>query len=189
MNTEIRRGLRIGILDIETSSLRADYGGYIVCAAIQNYSSKRMWTIRIDDPLNPNQYSDRWVVRNLTKKIAADFDLLITWNGTLFDLRFIDSRCYKNRLPLLSPVYHRDIIYHARSKLVIRSRRLNVVHDYLFGNSCKTVITEKVWSGMLERKKWAIDYMVAHCKIDVTETADIYNRFLPFLSPSLRKRG
>ena len=125
----------------------------------------------------------------LVDKIRRDYDVLVTWNGTMFDLRFIDTRCYKNWLPILSPIYHRDILWHARSKLIIRSRRLNVVHEYLFGTSCKTGITEKVWAGMLARKKWAIDYMVNHCRIDVKETLDIYKVFLPNLSNKLRRRG
>lgn len=189
MNTEIQRKLRIGILDIETSSLRGDYGGYIVCAVIRDFKRNRNWVVRIDDPQNSNPMSDRWVCKTLVSYIKKNYDLLVTWNGSMFDLRFIDTRCYKNWLPILPPIYHRDILYHARSKLIIRSRRLKVVHSYLFGHSNKTEITEKVWAGMLAREKWAIDYMVAHCKIDTRETAAIYGVFLPNLSPTLRKRG
>ena len=188
LQPEIRRRLRIGILDIETTSLRGDYGGMLVCAVIKDYWTGKNWTVRIDDKNNPDIQSDRWVCQELVNRIRDKYDLLVTWNGTMFDLRFIDTRCYKNWLPLLPPIYHRDILWHARSKLVIRSRSLVVVHGYLFGQSSKTQITEKVWGAMLLRKKWAIDYMVHHCRIDVKETLDIYKVFLPNLSKTLKKR-
>lgn|SRR3990167_6103775 len=187
-NTEIKRKLKICILDIETTSLRGDYGGMIICAVLRSYPSGKSWSIRIDDPENPDVRSDKWIVKKLVEKINEQ-DMLVTWNGSMFDLRFIDTRCYKHKLPLMKAIFHRDILYHARSKLMIRSRRLNVVHDFLFGGSNKTSLTEQVWEGMLCREKWAISYMVSHCIIDCRETANIYEVFLPNLSEKLRKRG
>jgi len=176
--------------DLETTDLDARYGR-IICGCIKEYKGK-IWTVRTDDKRNPNPFNDRWVVEQTLREMKK-YDMFITYNGTLFDWRFLSTRFYLNKMHKMGwnkfMRYHRDVLYYARSKFRVRGRAQKRIHEDLFGISSKTFRTPELKDAIMRGDKKAIDWEVKHCKIDVKELEDIYSAFLPYLSEAIKRRS
>lgn len=183
--TGVLRPIRIAVWDIETTGLNADYG-YALCVGVMDVRTGKCTTIRIDDRRNPDKTSDKWVVQEATKLLDS-FDLLVGWYTCRFDFPFMDSRIAKHGGKFIERNFRRDLWFTSRSRLKLRSNRLAVVGEYLFGKSCKNAITPDVWNGAIRGDKQAIDYVVHHCELDLRETNRVYKRFMPLFGQKLRK--
>lgn len=186
---DLKRGLRIGIIDIESTGLRADYG-YCLCVCIKEVLpgslEGKTHTIRIDDPRNPNPNSDRWVIKE-TFKLMNQFDLLVGWYSSQFDFPFLNARAIKYRMKPAKKQYRRDLKFVASSNFKIRNNRLATWDEFLFGKNSKTRITPDFFNGAIRGEKKALDYVVKHCEIDVRETERVYKAMLPFMGEKLKK--
>lgn len=185
---DLHKGIDVAVWDIETTGLNADYG-YILCVCTLNAKTGRVDTIRIDDPRNPDKNSDKWVVKEAIR-ILNGYDLIVGWYTARFDVPFLNSRAMKHRLKPLSRLHgplRRDLWFTSRSQLKLRSNRLAVVGEFLFGKSVKNAITPNYWNGAIRGAKAALDYVVYHCQLDLKETLRVYKRFLPMLSTKLRR--
>ena len=183
---EIKRGWKIATFDIETTSLEAEYG-YMVCVVVRDFHTGRDYTIRIDDKENPDHSSDKWVVEQTLKRLS-EYDLLVSWNGQLFDKPFINTRAILNGLRTpLGKFYHRDLLLVARARFRVYGNKLMYWRRRLFGKSDKTHTTPKLKNDTIKGKKYAIDFVVNHCRIDVKETEELYRKFLPYLSENVKK--
>lgn len=182
---DFHKGLKIGIWDIETTGLNADYG-YVLCICILEPDTGKIHTFRIDDPRNPDPSSDKWVVKEAIKCMNK-FDLLVGWYTTRFDFPFINTRAIKHRLKPADRNFRRDLWFTSRGQLKLRSNRLAVVGEFLFGHSIKNAITPKFWNGAIRGEKASLDYVVKHCHLDLYETLRVYKRLLPVMSKRLRK--
>lgn len=188
---DFHKDLRIGVWDIETTNLGADFG-YIMCICVMDAHTKEIRTVRIDDPRNPDKNSDKWVVQE-GLKMLNEYELLVGWYTAKFDRNFVQSRAVMHGLKPLrngsywKVEYWRDLWYTSKFRLRLRSNRLAVVSQFLFGKTIKNAITEKVWNGAIRGEKKALDYVVHHCELDVRETLRVYKRLLPLISKRLRK--
>lgn len=182
---DFHKGLKVAVWDIESTGLNADYG-YVLCVSFLDIHTNKTVTVRIDDPRNPDKNSDKWVLKEAIK-IMNSFDLLVGWYSCRFDHPFINTRALKHRLKLPQRNYRRDLWFTSRGQLKLRSNRLAVVGDFLFGKTKKNAITPKFWNGAIRGEKAALDYVVHHCELDLQETLRVYKRFLPMLSKRLRK--
>lgn len=186
---EHKKKYRVAIVDIESTGLRADYAK-VMCVVIKEYLHRqkggRTWTIRIDSKDNPNPYSDKWVVSE-TFRILKDFDVLVTWNGVRFDKKFLNTRALIHKMPKLHPMFNRDLC-NAAMNFLFASRKLKFQASVLLGKTDKTFTTPKVWDALVRHEKWAIDFMVAHCRFDVKDTEKLYKRYLPYLSDKIERR-
>jgi len=188
---DLQKGLKVGIIDIESTGLRADFG-YMVCVCFKDVNEKdlngKTHTLRIDDKRNSNQKSDKWLVKETIKKMN-EYDLLLGWYSSQFDFKFINSRAIIHRLKPPVKQYRRDLLYVARSNFKMRSNRLAVWSGIASGTNQKTTLTPEHHVGSIRGEKRSIDYIVKHCKIDVAETEKVYKRFMPYLGQKLRKGG
>lgn len=182
---DLHKGISVAVWDIETTGLNADYG-YILCVCFKDAITGETKTVRIDDPRNPDKSSDKWVVKEAIK-IMNSYDLLVSWYGIRFDHPFVNTRAMKHRLKLPDKNFRRDLWFSCRSNLKLRSNRLAVVGDFLFGKTRKNAITPKFWNGAIRGEKAALDYVTLHCRLDLEETLRVYKRFIPMLSKRLRK--
>lgn len=186
---DFKKGLRIGVLDIEASGLDADFG-YLICACVKEVLPDnlkgRIETVRIDDAQNPDPKSDKWAVRSLIR-IMDSYDVIVHWYGSMFDVPFINTRALKHGLRPPQKNYRRDLCMVARGVGRLKSNHLATWGRYLFGKSGKSFLDPKVWIAAIRNEKWALDYVVDHCQKDVIETERIYKKFLPLLG-RLRKR-
>lgn len=183
---DFKKGISIGVFDLETTGLNADFG-YILCGSVLNAHTGEVQTIRIDDPRNPDKNSDKWAVKEIIKMLGK-FDLIVGWYSEKFDVPMLNSRAIKHRLKTLNNPYRRDLWYTSRFKLKLRSNRLAVVGEFLFGKTVKDAITPSVWNGAIRGQKKDLDYVVHHCEKDLKETLRVYKRLLPLVPKRLRKK-
>ena len=183
---EIKRKWRIVTFDIETTGLNADYS-HMICCVIKEYNGSS-FTYRIDNPKYGDKFNDKKLVEDVVNKLNQ-YDVIVSWNGTMFDKTYINTRLLINRSKvLLTPKYNRDLIFPARFKFRLASRRLKYVGQVVLGKTNKTFTTPFVWGALVRGEEWAIDFMVEHCRKDVLDTERLYKRFLPFLSENLKRK-
>ena len=187
---EIKRGWKIIVLDIESTGLRADYA-HVVCAVAYDYRNNTTKTFRIDDYPKHLSKPDKYLVEDIIRHINK-FDVLVTWNGTNFDKKFLNTRaflnCSKGTGGWIKEIANRDIIFFARHKLLIASRKLQFAGQIILGKTAKTFTTPKIWFALMRQEKWAINKMVHHCRMDVLDTTRLYKKFLPYLSKDMKKK-
>lgn len=187
INNEINRRLNIAVLDIETTDLDANYG-YVLCAVVKKYAGP-MWTFRIDSNTFNGELigDDRKLIRELVSKLK-EFDVIVTWNGNRFDMPFINTKLIRYGLKPLGLKYYRDLCAIARARFRTSNNRLRTWGNFLLGASRKTFTTSRIRLDAIRGKKYALDFIVNHCRIDVEETERLYKKMLPFLNPDLKRR-
>lgn len=182
---EVRNELKIVVFDIETTDLDAHFG-QVVCCTFKPYG-KKMFTLRIDDKRNPNPKSDKWLVKEILSTISQ-YDVVVTWNGQLFDKRFLNTRSLLLGLKKPFPsIKHRDLCLIARAKFRVMGNRLSTWSERLRGYSNKTKINPELKRALIRLEKKALNFVVKHCEIDVLETELNYIDFGPYLSDNLKK--
>lgn len=183
------RPIRIAILDIETSGLDADFG-YVMCACLKRVNEKNLrgktTTIRIDDPKNPDQFNDKWVVKKLIDEMNR-YDLIVHWYGSRFDIPFINTRALLHKLRPPVKNFRRDLCFVARGIGKLKNNRLATWGRFLFGKSGKTFLSPQVWLQAMRNNKESLDYVVYHCEKDVLETERIYKKFMPMMGKLKRR--
>jgi len=183
---DFKKGLRIGVFDIESTGLNADFG-YIMCVSVLDPATMKIETIRIDDDRNPDKNSDKWVVREAVKMLDR-YDLLVGWYSERFDVPMINTRAILHNLKPLDNNFRRDLWYTAKFRMKLRNNRLATVGGYLFKKTLKDAITPSVWNSAIRGEKKALNYVVHHCEKDLYETLRVYKRLLPLIPKRLRKK-
>lgn len=181
--------IRIGVLDIETSNLEADFGYVLVACVkevVEGNLTGKITTIRIDDPRNSDKFSDKWVIKELVKEMNS-YDLLVHWYGSGFDIPFVNSRALYHNLMPPQRNFSRDLCYVARGIGKLRNNRLATWGKFLFGQTGKTSLAMAQWLRAIRGERAALNYVVDHCRKDVIETERIYKRFSPLLGKLKRK--
>jgi len=118
---------------------------------------------------------DKRVIRDLIETLKL-FDRIYTFYGTKFDLPFARTRAIIHELdfPIFQTVKHKDVYYIVRNKFSLHSNRLAVACDVLLGDTNKTRIDPNTWTKALMGDQKALDYILEHCRIDVTDLAKLH---------------
>lgn len=174
---------RIGFLDIEASNLKADFG-VVLTYAIKVKGEDKIYqrTITRSDL---RTCLDKNVVNQCIKDMQ-EFDRIITWYGSRFDVKFLRSRALALgiKFPLYGDILHNDIYYIARNRLCLSSNRLDNVSRSLFGDTAKTRILPEKWIKALMGDKKSLEYIAEHCRLDVIELERVYNTLSDFARKS-----
>lgn len=162
--------MKIASFDIEATNLNASFG-MLLTAGFK--------------PLNgPVKIFQKVGTGNLDKELLAQtidemnkYDMLITWYGSRYDLKFIRTRAYKHGLEgRLDPrIKHVDLYDTSKRKLKMHSNRLEAVSEFLLGKTRKTKINPDDWNKAAEGDKAAMKTIVEHNKYDVMDLEDVYN--------------
>jgi uncharacterized protein YprB with RNaseH-like and TPR domain len=181
---------RIGIIDIESTSLEAQHG-YMLCACIKEVNrdnlAGKITTFSITDPRNKHGlFNDRWVVEQTIAE-SNKYDLLIGWYSSRFDFPFINTRALHHKLMPPKKDYRRDLCFNSRGSLKLKNNRLATVGEFLFGESGKSFLKWATWVKAQQGDRKSIEYIVDHCKKDVVETERVYKRMTPLFG-KLRRR-
>lgn len=114
---------------------------------------------------------------NVVKAIAAvleQADVVITHNGTAFDLPWIRTRAAHHRIPILPFIKEHDTLQVAKRVFRFNSNSLAYISEFLgIGQKIKT--DYKLWLDVMEGDEKALRKMVKYCKNDVQLTEDVYN--------------
>ena len=166
---------KIGFLDIETTNLKADFG-IILCYAIADDLSDDVYS-RVITKKDLRTCLDAKVILQCIKDMRQ-FDRIVTYYGTKFDIPFLRTRAISLGLdfPEYGEIIHNDLYYTVRNKLNISSNRLENACRTVFGVTEKTRIDADHWIKALMGDEDALAYIHDHNVKDVQETKRLYHR-------------
>lgn len=173
-------GMRIGFFDIEASNLKADFG-IVLCYCIKDSQSDKIFERCVT-----NKELSKDLDKSVIKQMVEDFkqfDMLVTYYGTNFDLPFVRVRALNLGVPFPEhgDLLHRDVYYIVKSKMAaLSSKRLENACNVLIGESQKTRINSEHWLQGLRGSKVSLDYILDHCRKDVLDLEKLYNKVKPF---------
>jgi uncharacterized protein YprB with RNaseH-like and TPR domain len=180
-------GERVGFLDIETSNLVADFG--IILSYCIKHAGKKG---KIDEGIITLRdiragVEDGRVVEKLLRDMNQ-FDRVVTYYGTRFDIPFIRTRAMVNGLdfPVHGKIAHTDVYYVVRSRFKLSSNRLENANRVLLGKTQKTRVDSKYWRGGVRGDASCLEYIIDHNRKDVIDLELLYNEVTPFMRPMRR---
>jgi len=176
---EMGRTQKVGFIDIETSNLDANYG-IILTYCILDDETDEIIKRCIDVTDLANGKFDK----NLNKQLIQDmlqFDLLIGYFSTRFDIPFIRSRCLKWHLefPIFKSIEHKDLYYMVKRLLKLNSNRLEVATKFLSIRGKNHVLGDAWMKAVMctgDIQKEALAYILDHNVRDVHITKKLYHR-------------
>jgi len=172
---------RIGFFDIETSHLKATIGNMISWALkpLGGETKFAAWTRKEATDYNK---MDRRIMKELIEELR-NYDLLVTYFGTGFDLKFIRTRAMILGLkgfPQFGQLKHFDVYYSVRNKLALHSNRLAVATEAL-GIEGKTPLPPAVWGRGRLGYPDAIEEIRVHNIGDVEILEELYQEMIPYV--------
>ena len=175
--------MRIAAVDLETTDLKA-FMGILLCGSFQSIDltgKQKPVTLSLDldknDIFNPDP--DKALAVALRDKIES-YNMIVTWNGKLFDIPFLNSRLMFHGERPVHVQFHLDLMYYmAGSSNRVGSRKLVSAQQFLRIPEQKTVLDWEVWKRAMRGDAVAMKEVVRHCEIDVRVLAQAYWRLLP----------
>lgn len=162
---------RVGILDIESSGLRADFA-VTFCVVIKIFGRNEIKVFKMDIRPRNMMESEKKMLKELVHFLRG-LDGIVTYYGQGFDLPFLRTRMLAHGLTsYIRKMRHLDLYFTVRGKLLLsRNRLMNVIE--LIQTSDGTVPDK----GRVEPAKWmkviyagdesALQEVVDHCVEDV----------------------
>lgn len=188
-----RKMARILLFDIECTSLKADFG-FILCIGYKWYGEKKVYCPTMF-PFNHKNFrqQERKLVK-LFQKIFESADVIVTYNGTRFDVPWVQAKLIEHRRAgeqyILPNTEHIDLYQHVRKKFPVISRKSLANVSYYFGLSNeKTPVEGRIWMAAQMGSKKALNYIVKHCIKDVLVLEDAYTVMRPLIRRHPRVKG
>lgn len=184
IKAEVGGLFKIGVLDIETTGLWADFG-YVLVAVIKDISSEESSydVFRLDEMKSYKNTKNRstpefW--RRVDKEILEQireayekYDIIVHFNGRNFDIKFLNTRLMKNGIELLPEMKQLDIYQIAKHRLRLRSKRLDALKEFLEIDRDQEGHRWEYWQMAANGQKVGFDFVVEHCKRDVDRLAEV----------------
>lgn len=148
-NEDMFRRLRVGYLDIECTSLNADFG-YIICWCIKPAGKSEIQHAEITRGEVLDYTMDHRIVLELLTEMESYDALYVHWGADWrFDVPFIRSRAYAWGIEQFLPESGRVFIFDtwpiSRKKLKLHSNRLDSIADILGVKTKKTPLSGTIW--------------------------------------------
>lgn len=155
------REIRIGYLDIESASLKADVD-IMLSYVIKTRDSDEY---KFDFVRKDELFDLSWDKR-ICKKLINDmlyYDVIITYYGTKFDIPFIRSRCLYWKLPFINfgLVKHKDVYYMVKRLLKLHRSTLEAATKFL-GIAGKNHVELETWVRAKYGDEKAMEYVLDH---------------------------
>lgn len=174
-------GLTIGYYDIETTDLKAFMGrmlGISIADAWGNVTRRTYRDFGGKTILDDSGLA-AWARDELEK-----YDIIVSWNGKLFDKPFINARLMKGlERPVRADKMHIDLMYFARGQfLKIGSSKLVNVQKFFGVQNSKTEISWDTWAMAAAGDEQALEEVMVHCDQDVLVLRDVFARLKPLIT-------
>ena len=173
---------RIGFIDLESSHLKGNIGN-LISWAIKPLGVKEVrfdcWTRK--EAINWDKM-DRRIMKSLIKELQ-NYDLLVTYYGTGFDLKFMRTRAMILKLPnfpKFGVIKHFDVYYAVRNKMSLYSNRLAVATAAL-GIEGKTPLPVSIWGPARLGYADALKEIKIHNVEDVKILEELYEEIIPYV--------
>lgn len=175
---------RIAFFDIEASNLKANIGNMI------SYALKPLGgPVRYNGWTRKEAIDRKQLDRRLMKELIEDLkevDLLVTFFGTGFDIKFIRTRAMMlfglgdGGFPAFGQVKHFDVYYAVKSRMQLYSNRLAVATAALDIEG-KTPLPSSLWTDARLGYPDAMREIKTHNIEDVKILEDLYERLIPYV--------
>jgi len=177
---------KIGVLDIETTNLKSNWG-YTFCYYIK-YSGKdkyESYTVTQADIRNGNQ--DKKLLKKLCKDIRK-FDRIIVYYGKdrRHDIPFLRTRAIKYGLdfPKYKELYVTDIYDICKAKLSLHRYRMETSCRFFGIESKGHRLEPDIWNNALAGNIKALEWISSHCKEDVISTDLLAQKLMKYVRTS-----
>lgn len=173
---------RILIYDIECSNLRSDFG-LLLCIGWKWVGDKDAYCQAIYD--YPNWRRDLTDCRRLLRDFYNEYlkaDMVVTYNGKMFDSKWLNGKLWHYGMPLLPPVPHVDLYWSARTAMNISRKSLdNFAKVGGFESSKHSVFSNETWLKASTGHLPSLKDIVNHCVADIEVTEEMYHRLKPYI--------
>ena len=170
--------IRDGFFDIESTSLKANFG-IMLCYCIKDGDSDKIYE-RVVNKKELDECLDREVVRQCVEDIQK-FGRVITFYGSRFDLPFLRSRAVYWNIPFpkYQDICQTDVYYIVRNRFKLNRNSLESACNFLLPEEVqkkheKTHYGRDHWLWAMQGKKESLDYIIEHCRHDVLMLEDLY---------------
>lgn len=165
-------GLSIGYFDIETTF---SMWSRFLCGCVAD-GFGNVQTISMKTHPGKNPLDDGPAVRAYAE-LLSQFDILVSWNGKLFDVPRINARLAYYGLPLLYPRMHIDAMYLAKGSMFnIGRKSLANAEGFFEASNAKTPLSPRIWDKADHGDHEEFDKIVEHCEADVLVLREIFGK-------------
>lgn len=173
-------GFSVVSFDIEATHLNGNIGR-ILCASFKPLGGEPYTFSALDRRFREKDvYNDGKLAAAIRDELES-YDIIVSWNGKMFDVKYVNARALGQGLRAKKPQYHVDGMWAWRSKVRAWSGLDSVQKHILPGGDSKTSISWPQWMRALGWDKTlreeAMAEIIEHCEIDVAVLEDVY-RFL-----------
>lgn len=170
--------MRVGIFDLETSGLYANFG-IILCCCVKAYEHKGIVTIRADDfPTWKQNRSDQLLITTRIVNELKQYDILVAHNGQYFDKQWINSLSMQYGFEAdIRWKKFIDPVLIARRHLRLGRNTLEQLIDYFDTPHKKGHVSGRTWmAASLNGDKKAMNEICQHCRDDVYALEPVYDK-------------
>jgi len=165
-------GLDIGYFDIETTF---SMWSRFLCGSVADQFGN-VQTVSTKTHPGKNAIDDSKAVAAYAELIGK-FDILVSWNGKLFDVPRINARLAFHGLPLLYPRMHIDAMYLAKGSMFnIGRKSLANAEAFFEAKNGKTVLSPRIWDKADHGDDEQFETIVEHCEADVLVLREIFGK-------------
>ena len=174
-------GFTMGFFDIETTDLKAFMGRMLGVSIADAWGNI---TKRTYKDFGGKTILDDSALAEWTRDELEKYDILVSWNGKLFDKPFINARLMRGMLlPVRQDKMHIDLMYYATGQFVrIGSKKLDNVAKFFQVENQKTAISWEDWALAATGDDAALEQVMVHCDADVLVLRDVFARLKPLLT-------
>ena len=124
---------------------------------------------------------DKRISQSLINCMKTEADLLVTYYGTGFDIKFMRSRAmwWEQDFPTVGEKYHLDMYYRAKSLGKLHRNSL-MAHTTFLGIPGKDHVLGETWGRARVGDPDSLDYVVNHNVEDVVILERLYERYKPY---------
>ena len=181
---------RIGILDIETEDLNADYGiVFSYCLKIIGKPTIYYDVVSKKDfedyalKTNAEAIEDTRVIKHLIEDLKK-VDRIVGHYSCGFDIPFLRTRAVICGLefPIYKQYVQSDTWMILKKKFKLSRNSLDNGVKKLTGKSNKNHLSLNMKHAMIQGKKWAQDYCLDHNLRDIRDTERLYLKIAPYMN-------
>jgi uncharacterized protein YprB with RNaseH-like and TPR domain len=182
---ERKQELKIGYLDIEAGGLNANWD-YMLTWCIKTKDKKEYKYGVIDQSEILSYDFDKRIIKELIETLK-EYDIVITYYGTKYDIPFIRSRAISHKIKFLGfgSVQHKDVYYMVKSKLKIHRNSLESACA-LVGIKGKNHIKGNYWMRAKVGDTKTLEYVLDHNKKDCTILEKLHKLLMDYVRDTTR---
>ena len=174
--------MRTLAFDCETTDLKA-LMGRVLCASFVEIKEEKTkpWTLRGDSrKYKGSARIDDSLLCVAIRDTLEEYDMVVSWNGKMFDVPFLNARLAKAGERPFHPHFHLDAMWYAGgSSMRIGSKKLDVVQKFFSLSQAKTPISWADWQNAAAGNRKAMRQVIRHCEADVLVLREAYWKLLP----------